>query len=406
MPRHPAQQHFGVVVVAVLVDHHHTGGQRRRLERGQRRGVNLIPGSSDARFLAIIGVVHQLHRAVRSAHSASHFHPPRLEHPGKSPGRKMRRVVDPDPVTPFASVGSDFAVEPVGAGIDRVFKHQPPLPPGRDRDRAVLNRDIGWHHEQRRFAQWSGGGPDRQFVAIEAQCGHRGSVVGTEIVPAHPRAPALVGKPGGIADHSADHFGFRRHRIGKRRQAIDLAVRCGRHPRIAAPDQHHIGHALALARCQQHPRAALKIWLIHPRQQSIGRGGGEHLGVGGRNEALVRIDRDHLRPGIINHQQSKPGALGSLGQLGLNHLLLRNGRRCLGRSRGCKQQGERGEVSQHRAMLPKALAQVHYLDRGQAHGAGLLGPVARVEHPAIGAQFGDFGQIDVSKKPLRRVHFA
>jgi hypothetical protein len=99
------------------------------------------------------------------------------------------------------------------------------------------------------------------------------------------------------------------------------------------------------ARLKADSCAAVGIRLIDPRQQRIGRRGGEQLGVRSRDEALVGRDRHHLAARLVNHQQPEAGALGCGFQRRLDRLLLRQ---CRG---GEEQEGEEEQAFEHGAKV-------------------------------------------------------
>ena len=79
--------------------------------------------------------------------------------------------------------------------------------------------------------------------------------------------------------------------------ARQLATQSGALDRRASPWPSRITSGRPpLARFEPHRRAAGRVRLVEPGQSGEGRGGGEHLGVGGRDEAAVGIDRDQLAP--------------------------------------------------------------------------------------------------------------
>ncbi|MCY1171315.1 hypothetical protein D9M73_114210 [compost metagenome] len=121
------------------------------------------------------------------------------------------------------------------------------------------------------------------------------------------------------------------------------------------PFQDHV--ALLAGLVDPHRRTARFIRLVERTQRPEGGGSGEHLGIGGRDEALIGVDRDDFGAGLIHHDQAKARAGAGAAQHVFDPALQRGLGVERGRQGGDKQQDE-GR------------------DKGAVHSRS-LGPIAR-----------------------------
>ena len=187
--------------------------------------------------------------------------------------------------------------------------------PRRHRHRAIRDGVIVGHVDLGRHPRLTSAVTvASKFVVVERQRGDGGARPRRDIVPAHPRPPTLVGIPAVVADHVAHHPRVSplpaSDQLGK---AIGFAIRRARQPCVAPPLDHHVGLAAAVA-LQSHPqcRPLHRADRARTACRTPSRGG-EHLGVGRRDEALIGIDRDDLAPVVVQHDQpeARPRRRGS-----------------------------------------------------------------------------------------------
>ena len=120
----------------------------------------------------------------------------------------------------------------------------------------------------------------------------------------------------------ADQARPRGDRVGERREAVGDAIGRAGEARVAMAFEDHVGRRPALA-FQPDRGAAGRVGLVEAGKRGEGGGGGEHLGVGGRDEARVGRDRDELPAVLGRDDEAEAGAGARLAQPRLDALLER-----------------------------------------------------------------------------------
>ena len=289
-------------ILTDLVDPGQILEQRRRREPGERFDQRRPRGRGRAADRRVIAGAE---RTVAHRDRSSNAHPTRLQHAPQYPCRMMRWIVDAEPQ--FLRLRTD--PDRPGQAHDGAVGRAVEVDRGRaasDGQRAVFDRIIRRQRHQRRLAHRSRGHRHRQLVIVERQRGGGRARSGRDVVPAHPRAPALIRVQAVVADNVAHDARLCRDRIGERGEAIRGAIRRARQPCVAMPFEDHV--ARATTPLDPHSRAANGIRRSEVRQRPERRRRREHLGVRRRDEALVGVDRDHLRAVLINHDQAEARA--------------------------------------------------------------------------------------------------
>ena len=192
----------------------------------------------------------------------------------------------------------------------------------RHRQQPVVDLVIGRGHNRRGRTDRARRHRCSYFIVVQGQCRNAGAGIGLDIVPAHPRPPAFGWKPAVIADDMADAPSVCRNGISQRLQAGGGAIGRAGQPRFTPALQHDIHHP-GPGRLQPHAGAGGRR--LQGRQIGKGSGGDEQLGVGRRDEPLIRVDGEQRFAFKGRYHHAIACAGGTLRKDGFDH---RQQRRC------------------------------------------------------------------------------